>query len=186
MTHSSDLDRMRARARLLARFFAFALATLAHPGLARLRRALTRLEDQFREWLIGMIYRAPEGFFGAPARATIPAQPPTLSPPRTKIKPLASRFRLGIAPLREGSDARIARRSAALKPETDQLAAMNARLIALIRALDDPSRPLNRLARILARRPLVIMASRPIVSEPSPKPATPAPALKAPEPHKRE
>jgi hypothetical protein len=186
MTTPSDLDRMRVRARLLARFFAFALATLAHPGLARLRRALTRLEDQFRAWLIGMIYRAPEGLFGEPARPAMRTPSKPAPPPRTKIKPLARRFRLGIAPLRALPENPGPRRGTEPKPERDQLAALNARLIALMRALDTPSRVLNRLARILARRPLVIIPNRPSAHGTPPRIAQPTPTLNAPKPHKRE
>jgi hypothetical protein len=185
MTTPSDLDKMRVRARLLARFFAFAIQHLAHPGLARLRRALTRLEDQFRAWLIGMIYRAPEGLFGEPASIQRNASKST-APPQAPRTALARRFRIGIAPLREYTGVITPRRYAEPKPERDQLAALNARLVALIDALDTPTRALNRLARILARRPLVIIHRDAQMRPPYAGPTAPAIARAAPEPHKRE
>jgi hypothetical protein len=195
MTNPIDFDRLCARASELRHTIAYAIDRLIHPGLTRLRKALSRLEDDVRFWLLWMYFSAPEGTYDIarnPTNAAPPARTHTV-PADLKLAPQTRVFvlRIGQAAYETGdapaqNDSRDWAKPRPTRDET--LNNFSVRMAALFATLHDPQSALQRIARRLARKPLITIVTRDLVDG---DPARNTRAIDiqlppAPKPHKRE
>ncbi len=193
MTNPIDIDRLFARASELRHTIAFAIERLILPGLTTLRRALGRLESDVRFWLLWIYFSAPEGTYYVAPKATL-GPPPTktgTTPPVLKLAPQQRAFVLLISNSNPFAPDRTAS-SRPFKPRPsreDHLDNFAARMTALIGVISNPDSALKRIARKLARQPLITVVSRTLV-EGAPAQSLAAKGdsqtLPAPKPHKRE
>ncbi len=194
MKNPIDFDRLFARASELRHTIGFAIERLIHPGLTRLRRALSRLEGDVRFWLLWMYFSAPEGAYYVapkPAHGTPPTNTNNTRAPDLKLAPQARAFVLLISNSNPYALAR-ERHSNPVKPRKareDHLNNFAARMTALLGVLANPDVALKRIARKLARTPLFTLVSHDLVEGPSGHRNTiniDVHIPPQPEPHKRE